>query len=207
MDGVLVDGEPLHFRAVNQLLGEEGRSISLEDYKPYMGTKSGWSEMIRDLGLGRPKDYYSDRYRGLILDQYRTHSRPLPGAVEFVRALADAGIPRAVASSSIQPWVEACLDRLGLHDAFDVTVTGSDVSEGKPDPAIYLLAASRLGVDATKCLAIEDAPAGIQSARNAGMECWAVLTEFTRDLPLPDPHRVLESLLHVDLEHILGVPV
>ena len=63
MDGVLVDGEPLHFEAVNRLLAEEGKSISLEAYKPYMGTKSGWSEMIAAMSLSKPASYYSDRYR------------------------------------------------------------------------------------------------------------------------------------------------
>jgi beta-phosphoglucomutase-like phosphatase (HAD superfamily) len=59
MDGVLVDGEPLHFRAVNELLAEDGLSISLEAYKPYMGTKTGWRDMARDLGLRRPLDEYA----------------------------------------------------------------------------------------------------------------------------------------------------
>jgi len=206
MDGVLVDGEPLHFRAVNALLGEEGRSISLEAYKPYMGTKSGWSDMIRDLGLTRPKEHYSGRYSEMILDAYREQSEPLPGAVQLVTGLRGAGMPVAVCSSSIRPWVEACLARLGLGDSFDSIVTGSDVSEGKPDPDIYLLAARQLGQEPAACLAIEDAPAGIQSAHNAGMTCWAVRTEYTRGLALPNPERDLDSLLEVRLEELMGVP-
>ena len=51
MDGVLVDGEPLHFEAINRLMGEEGKAITLEQYKPYMGTKAGWAEMMGDFGL------------------------------------------------------------------------------------------------------------------------------------------------------------
>src|SRR5690348_7133981 len=168
MDGVLVDGEPLHFAAVNQLLGEEGKSISLEAYKPYMGTKTGWQEMIATFGLSQPMEHYSLRYREMILESYREHSEALPGAVEVVRAIQRAGVPLAVASSSILPWVEACLSKLGLLDAFGVIVTGSDVKNGKPAPDIYLAATERLGVAARECLAIEDAPAGIESARAAG---------------------------------------
>ena len=206
MDGVLVDGEPLHFQAVNELMGEEGKGITLEQYKPYMGTKAGWTEMIRDFGLVQPYEYYGPRYRDLILRQYHECSEALPGAVELVAALRREGIPVAVASSSILPWVEACLERIGLAGSFDAIVSGSDVTEGKPDPEIYLLAATRLGVASGDCLAIEDAPAGIASAKNAGMTCWAVLTEYTRDLDLGSPDRVFESLVDMDIADLVGVP-
>lgn len=205
MDGVLVDGEPLHFAAVNQLLGEEGRSISLERYKPYMGTKTGWSDMISDFKLLQPREHYSERYRELMLASYLEHSAPLPGAVELVRGLQARHMPLAIASSSIRPWVEACLERIGLLNAFDEIVTGSEVERGKPAPDIYLLTADRLGVEPGSCLVFEDAPAGIESAKNAGMVCWAVRTEYTRGLELPGPQRELESLVEVQPADILGV--
>lgn len=205
MDGVLADGEPLHFAAVNEVLGEEGLSMSFEDYRPHMGTKYGWQEMIRDLRLSKPQAYYSDRFRALMTARYRERSEALPGAVALVRGLQAQGVPLGLASSSIQPWVEACLTRIGLLDAFDHIVTGSDVEAGKPAPDIYLLAASRLGVAPRDCLVFEDAPAGIQSAKNAGMACWAVRTEYTRGLILPGPDREFESLVGLDLTDILGV--
>ncbi len=205
MDGVLVDGEPLHFEAVNELLGEEGRSISLEAYKPYMGTKTGWADMLRDYGLSRPREEYSARYSELILERYRDRSEPLPGAVELVRSLQAGGQRMAVASSSIEPWVEACLARIGLRGHFELLVTGNDVERSKPEPDIYLLAAERLGVDPSHCLAFEDAPAGIESAKRAGMTVWAVRTDYTRGLALPDPDREFDSLCDVELHAILGV--
>jgi HAD superfamily hydrolase (TIGR01509 family) len=206
MDGVLVDGEPLHFQAVNELLGEEGRAITLEQYKPYMGTKSGWRELIRDFGLSQSYEYYHARYPGLMLQRYRDLSEPLPGAVALVRSLRATRMPLAVASSSIAPWVEACLSRIGLADVFDVVITGSDVTVGKPAPDIYLLAAERLGVSPAACLAVEDAPAGIASAKAAAMTCWAVRTEYTRGLDLGHPDREFDTLEAVSLEDILGVP-
>ena len=206
MDGVLVDGEPLHFRAVNQLLASEGLSITLEQYKPYMGTKAGWRDMAADLGLANPPEHYGELYDALILEQYRTETKPLPGAVELVTGLRQARMPLALCSSSRKSWVDACLDRLGLSGAFDGIVTGSDVSEGKPAPDIYLLAASIISQDPARCLAIEDAPAGIQSATSAGMTCWAVRTEYTRALALPPVARVLASLTEVDPREIAGVP-
>ena len=203
MDGVLVDGEPLHFATVNQLLGEDGKSISLEAYKPYMGTKTGWSDMLRDYHLPREAAYYSARYRELVLERYRREAQPLPGAVALVKAVRAAGVPLAVASSSILPWVEACLEKIGLAGQFDQVISGSDVAEGKPSPEIYLLAAQRLAVDPVRALAIEDAPAGILSAKAAGMACWAVRTEYTRGLALPNPDREFETLEHVSIDDIV----
>ena len=204
MDGVLVDGEPLHFRAVNELLAAEGKSISLDAYKPYMGTKSGWAEMVADMGLRRPPESYSQLYDQLILEQYRSESVPLPGALELVTALQTL-LPLAVCSSSRRSWVDTCLERLGIAGAFRHIVTGSDVENGKPAPDIYLLAARGLAVEPAACLAIEDAPAGIESATAAGMTCWAVRTEYTRDLALPPCDRVLESLTEIAVDDIAGV--
>ena len=205
MDGVLVDGEPLHFATVNELLGREGKSISLDQYKPYMGTKTGWADMIADFGLSQPREYYSPIYRELVLERYRTQSAALPGALSLVTALRVSGQRIALASSSIRPWVEACLERIGLSDAFEVSVTGSEIVNGKPDPEIYLQAAAKLGVPASECLAVEDAPAGIESAHAAGMTVWAVRTEYTRGLALPGPEREFESLADVDIRDIMGV--
>jgi HAD superfamily hydrolase (TIGR01509 family) len=206
MDGVLVDGEPLHFRALNQLLESEGRSITLDQYRPYMGTKAGWTEFIADFGLRHTRAHYAPLYDEMILAQYRAELHPLAGAIEAVRVAKEATGKVALASSSQRPWVEACLAAIGLADTFDVTVTGSEIVSGKPAPDTYLLAAAGLGVDAGDCLAIEDAPAGIASAVAAGMTCWAVLTEYTLGLDLGAAQRVLESLLEFTAEDLLGVP-
>lgn len=205
MDGVLVDGEPLHFATVNELLGREGKSISLEQYKPYMGTKTGWADMISDFRLQHPREHYSPIYREMVLQSYRQNAEPLPGALSLVTALRMEGQRIAVASSSIRPWVEACLGKIGLGTAFETLVTGDQVTNGKPDPEIYLMAADKLGVDPRECLAFEDAPAGIESAKAAGMTVWAVRTEYTQGLALPNPDREYQSLADVDMRDILGV--
>lgn len=203
MDGVLVDGEPLHFAAVNELLAEEGRSLTLAEYLPYMGTKAGWTGFVRDFGLRHDSDHYARRYHELVMRQYEAHATPLPGAVELVQALRQHSVRLGLASSSAAPWVATCLAAIGLTDAFDAVVTGSDVLNGKPDPEIYLLAASRLGVAPRAVLAIEDAPAGVAAAAAAGMTCWAVRTAYTRSLDLPGAARVFESLREVDVTEIV----
>ena len=206
MDGVLVDGEPIYYEMVSALLAEDGLTLPLDQYKQYMGTKAGWNELAQDLRLPHPASHYRERGYALVAAAYASVDTALPGAVELVRGLHDLGLPLAVASSTYSANVEVCLARLGIRDAFDVVVCGDDVTNGKPDPEIYLDAAGRLGVDPARCLAIEDAPAGIRAAHAAGMACWAVRTEYTRGLPLPDPDRTFESLTEVDLADIAGVP-
>lgn len=206
MDGVLVDGEPLHFAALNRLLAEDGFSMTLDEYRPYMGTQAGWREFVAHLGLPHPPEHYRDRYSTLVLAEYREHSRPLPGAHELVHALRKAAVPLGLCSSSVREWVDACLKAIGLAGQFDAMTTGDEIEHGKPAPDIYLETARRLGVPPRECLAIEDAPAGIRAAHAAGMTCWAVRTEYTRGLELPGPDRVFESLLDVDVAEILGVP-
>ncbi len=205
MDGVLVDGEPLHYAAVSALLAEDGVVFPLECYKTYMGTKAGWTEFVETLSLPHPADHYRGPYNERVLASYRDVTEPLPGAMALVAALSRAGLPLAVASSSRRSWVAACLGRIGLADAFDVVVTGDDIEQGKPDPEIYWLAAELLGVSPERCLAIEDAPAGIESAHAAGMTCWAVRTDYTRDLALPNPERTVESLTEIELADIAAV--
>ena len=206
MDGVLVDGEPIYYEAASALLAEDGLTLPLDRYKQYMGTKAGWDELAEDLELPRPASYYRERGYVLVAAAYAAVDTALPGAVELVRGLQRLGLPLALASSTHSSNVAVCLDRLGIADAFTAVVCGDDVTNGKPDPEIYLEAAARLGLDPTRCLAIEDAPAGIRAARAAGMACWAVRTEYTRGLPLPDPDRTLDSLTEIDLADIAGVP-
>jgi len=199
MDGVLVDGEPLHYRAFSRLLADEGRGYSLERHKASMGTKGDWPELVAEFGLSRPVAYYFPVYSEYVMAEYASCNGPLPGAKAVIDSLRSRDIPVGLASSSRRAWVETCLARLGLSGSFDDVVTGSDVTRGKPDPEIYLLAANRLGVDPARCLAIEDAPFGILSAHAAGMTCWAVRTEYTTGIELPSPDREMASLLDFDL--------
>ena len=107
-------------------------------------------------------------------------------------------MPLALASSSNRDWVDAALDALGLRRFFAETVAGDEVTRGKPDPEIYLRAAQRLNAEPNHCVAVEDAPAGIASARAAGMAVVAVRTPMTADLPLSDATWVIDSLVDFD---------
>lgn len=213
MDGVLLDSEPLHHAAVNQLLADEGReALSFEDYAPYMGTTDEytWTDLIRRYALAHPCSYYREKYDAAILDLYRRSSEIAPGARSLLEELRGLGIPLAIASSSRRDWVETCLDALAIRDCFDVLVTGDMVTRSKPDPEIYLLAAQRLATPPERCFAVEDSPHGIAAALAAGMLTIAVETPYTRgpgteaaDIRLPSLAAFGFSLLNLQKVRII----
>ncbi len=122
-------------------------------------------------------------------------SRPLLPGVEAV--LGDArrlGLARAVASSSSCGWVDGWLSRHGIRELLDVVVARDDVTNVKPDPELFLLAARRLGAPPAGCVVFEDSPNGMRAALAAGMRCVAVPNALTRTLARPEVDLVLESL-------------
>lgn len=196
MDGVLLDSEPLHHIVLNEVLASEGRQLSFEEYRPYIGTtlEYTWSDLIRRFDLKGPVDQYILRYDEGILESYRRHSVIAPGVRQLLDLLTEQRLRRAVASSSRTSWVEAALETLGIRAEFELIVTGDMVTHSKPHPEIYLLAADRLGIDPRRCLAVEDSPAGTTSASTAGMAVIGVRTEYTSHTPLAGAAIVLDTL-------------
>lgn len=113
----------------------------------------------------------------LITDRVIAHvmadGEPMPGVTVAIALLERYGLPLAIASSSPPRLIDAVCDRLGLA-GIDVRCSAMDEIRGKPAPDVYLTAARRLGVDAASCLALEDSPHGVASAKAAGMRCVAV---------------------------------
>lgn len=172
VDGVLVDSFQAHFQSWLILAQENGFSFTREDFTSTFGRTSRdiiaalWpgdnldSEQIRALD-----DRKEALFRGLIADDFPA----MDGAVELIDALLDAGYLLAVGSSGPPENISLVLERLGREKAFAAVVTGMDVTAGKPDPQVYLLAAERLNIKPARCAVVEDAPAGIAAARAATM--------------------------------------
>ncbi len=196
MDGVLLDSEPLHHTVLNEVLAAEGKALSFEEYRRYIGTtlEYTWGDVIERYALTGSLADYIQRYDDGILESYRQHSVIAPGVHRLLDMLEEQGLRRAVASSSRTSWVEGALETLGIRRHFELIVSGNMVTHSKPHPEIYLLAAERLGVDPRRCLAIEDSPKGTASARAAGMTVVGVRTEYTAHLSLEGAAVVLDSL-------------
>lgn len=177
LDGTLVDSAHLHWMSWRDTLAAEGVTVTYEQFLESFGQKNdrilrGWlpdgapAEDIRRIG-----DAKEAEYRRLA----REHGlSPLPGASAWVARLHAAGWKQAIASSAPRENVEVMLETLGLRGYFDAVVTAEDVTTGKPDPEVFLAAARRLSVPPERCIVVEDAPAGIEAARRAGMRSIGV---------------------------------
>ena len=175
MDGVLVDTEHLWDEVREALTEEWGGRYTPEAQEAMMGMSSReWSRYLHEtVGLREPPDVINAEVVKRMLARYESDLPVVPGAVEAVHRLADAGLRLAVASSSNRELIDAVLRRLGLTGLFEVTVSSEEVPRGKPAPDVYLEAALRLGVAPARCIAVEDSASGIRAAHAAGMRVIA----------------------------------
>lgn len=202
MDGVLVDSEPLHEEATKAYLAELGISLDVTDL-----TKSMYGRRVTDLTtelarmINRPAAEVNAGRQRLFWDSL-DGLQLMPGAAEAVDDLSSVGARLAVATSATRPYLEYVLQRFDLTARFDALVCGDEVRDSKPDQAIYLLAARRLGANPALCAAVEDSPNGVASARAAGMHVVAVPNEATAGLDLPGAHKTVNGLSEA-VDHVL----
>jgi sugar-phosphatase len=121
-----------------------------------------------------------------VIEYVRAQGEPMPGVVHAMRAVHEAGVPIGVASSSSGEMIRTVLDRLDLGNYVTCIATADDEAAGKPDPAVYLTAARKLGVVPEECVAIEDSPNGVRSAKAAGMYCIVVPDKYLANDPRMD---------------------
>jgi len=177
MDGVLIDSEPLWRRAEREVFAEQGLILSDDDCKRTMGLRTDelvayWYRHHR--WLARTQSVVAETIDSRVAELIAEHGAPLPGAVAAVRAARDTGLPVGLASSSSLDLIELVLRALGLEGCFSVLCSAVDEERGKPDPAVYLTAARRLGLPPAGCVAVEDSMRGVTAALAAGMRVVAV---------------------------------
>jgi len=170
MDGVIIDSEQVWDEVREELVADWGGRYRPEAQRAMMGMSSHeWSRYMHDeLGLSQEPAEINAEVVRRMLERYHGELPLLDGAVDAVRSLA-ASYPLAVASSSNRPLIDAVLETAGIADCFVATVSSEEVPRGKPSPDVYLEAARRLGVAASRCAAIEDSGNGIRAAKAAGM--------------------------------------
>lgn len=177
LDGTLIDSRELHWQAWRESLAGEGFSLSREKFDASFGQRNDAS-LVAWLGptaaradLDRIAGEKEERYRKLVR---KRGVELLPGVEMWLGRLAAAGWRQALATSAPRLNVDASLEVLGIANTFATVVAAEDVMRGKPDPEVFLLAARRLAAPVYRCVVVEDAPAGIEAARRAGMRCIGV---------------------------------
>ncbi len=208
MDGVLADSEPVYFLSINAVLATYGRELSEEQHFQVMalGPEESIAGILKMVGLDLPVADFMTAYGLDLLERLPKLSQPLPGVVETIEALKQGGTPLGLASSSKPAWIDAVLSGIGLSDAFDAVVSGTMAANPKPAPDVYLLAAERLGIEPEACIAIEDTPTGLVSAKAAGMLTVQVRSSSTAFPPQAAADVVLLSLEDFDIGMVQARP-
>ena len=202
MDGTLLDTESVFRTIVFDVCTELGFEMTDDVHRSMVGSSHERTQqlLIESYGVAFPYAMFDERCRFIMRERSHAGVPLKPGAREFVTALRENGVPTAVATSSRNPHAQHHLGAAGLLDLFDTIVTRDDVLNPKPHPEPYLTAAGRLGIDPTRCLALEDSHTGVRAAHAAGMQ-----TIMVPDLVHPSEEirqlgvAVLESLEHVHL--------
>ncbi|MGN1044583.1 MAG: HAD family hydrolase [Candidatus Methanomethylophilaceae archaeon] len=202
MDGTLIDSEKLNLRFWTEAAAMHGIDLAEEDVL-----------YIRSLDSRLSRRYLEGKYPGFVFDRVRETRRELmrvhveteslelkPGVREVLEELRSRGIRTAVATATQPVRAFAYLEMLGIKDLFDEIVCTAMVPNGKPAPDVYEFACGTLGLTPDRCIAIEDSPNGLRSARSAG--CTTV---FVPDLTGPDDSTAeVTDLLFDDLNEMCG---
>ncbi|MDP4584583.1 MAG: HAD family phosphatase [Verrucomicrobiales bacterium] len=212
LDGVLIDSHDQHERSWFQLAAEVDKPLTKEQFKESFGMRNvmcipnvfHWTspedhEQIRKLG-DRKEELYRELLRADGIE-------PLPGVVDLLQSLNDAGVLFSLGSSTSRKNIEVCFASTGLDRFFGPFYTGAeDVTRGKPFPDVFLEAAAKIDRLPARCLVIEDAHVGVEAGIAAGMKVLAVTTTHTREsFTESGAVRVVDSLAEIDAVAVLAL--
>jgi HAD superfamily hydrolase (TIGR01509 family) len=204
MDGVLINSHPAHLAAWKAFLRSMGKDLG-DDERSFVLEGRTRNEILRHF-LGDLADSDLQEYgkqKDEIFRAMEHQIQAIPGVIDFLCALNRSGIASAVATSASEIRTVSTIERMGLAEYFEAVITASDVVTGKPDPTVYRLACERLQVAPEKALAFDDAPAGILSAKSAGMRCIGVSGNgLARQLREMGAERVIPDFVGLSLESL-----
>ena len=199
MDGTLIDSEEFHWISWRHTLENEGINISHEQFLSSFGQRN---DSIIPQWLGtKPTPARIEKIAKAKEELYRDLVRrdgisPLPGVASWLHRLHKDGWRQAIASAAPRANIDAVLEALSATHIFQGIVSAEDVHRGKPDPEVFLTAASRVSVSPDRCIVVEDAVAGVQGARSAGMKSIGV----NRNGKQLSADIVVQSLEQLDLD-------
>ena len=211
-DGILVDSEPMHHRAFTEVLDPLGMGFPWKEYvEIYMGfdDRDAFREAFRARGIDLDEENLAKLVAAksrAFQDGIRNGVTAYPGAVAVIESLHAAGRPLALCSGALRSDIDPILAQLGVARRFGVIVSTDDVRRSKPDPESYALAFARLSeryaalpMVPEKSVAVEDTPAGIRSAKGAGLRVLAVTNSYGAG-ELAEADWITESLESVRFE-------
>jgi HAD superfamily hydrolase (TIGR01509 family) len=204
-DGLILDTEEPEYRAWQEIYAGFGQTLRFDDWAQTIGSNHDKFNPITHLedttgiSLNYSKILNQQQQRSL---RYVTKQKLLPGVMELITGAKQQGYKLAIASSSPWKWVGWNLTRFELLQTFSYICTGDDVERIKPEPDLFLCALYKMGLSSNEAIAFEDAPLGIQAAKEAGLTCIAIPNEMTRRLDVSKADLILDNL-ELPIENII----
>lgn len=205
LDGVVVNTVPLHFKAWKSMFSEYGKNFTFEDYKQKVdgiprldGARAILSDLNKEdleKAATKKQEYYLELVNKGEVEVY-------PSTVSLIMELKKNSIKIAAASSSRN--CRYILEKADLIGLFDAIVAGGEFKKGKPNPEIFLLAASRLGSSAAESVVFEDAKLGVEAAKNGNMLCVGIAREGDREI-LKKADIIVNDLEEIDCAKLKGL--
>ncbi len=204
MDGVIADSYYFHFAAWQETFAKRGIQFTKKAFNKLFGARNDY---IIDTIIGRA---LPEKDIKIIVEEKEENFRrkatgnikPFPGAISLLHAIKKGNFKLGLVSSAPEDNIDLILSELNLKDIFNCVVFGQEVSESKPSPEIYHLAAKKLDVVPKDCVVIEDSPLGVKAAKAAGMRCLAITNTQPRQ-KLEGSDKIVNSLENVDLITLL----
>ena len=208
-DGVILDTEHAIYSSWRQQYHQHGQDLAMSDWVKVLGMPSNHRDFHGELEALTGKTFDRDELKARRVAFVEAELKDVPpreGIVDYLECAKQRNLKIAVASGSGHDWVEGHAKQLNLHHYFDAFICREDTQEHKPYPGPFLAAAQTVGADPTRCIAIEDSPNGIRSAKAAGMFAVAYPTDMTRgeDFAAIEADRVVHSLADVPLDELLN---
>ena len=207
-DGVIIDSHNQHEKSWSKLAEEENEVLPDNFFKMTFGMRNeniipnffgNWIDVTNQEEVTRLADRKEEIYREIIISD---GIEPLPGVRDLLQSLRSEEIACSIASSTPIANIETVMGMIGLSDYFDAITAAEDVSNGKPNPEVFLKAAEKIKVDPKNCVVFEDAHVGIEAGLAANMQVIAVATTHPVD-SLGNAHMVTENLESIDAEKIM----
>ena len=194
MDGLLIDSEPLWREATIKVMSEVGIQLTYEQCKETMGYRVDefvkyW--LVKYKKEGEDIKKLSAQIVKEVISLIKTKGRIMDGVHEIIDLLYKEGIILAIASSSAEEIINAVVEKIGIKDKIKFIYSAEHEEFGKPHPGVYITAAKKLNVFVNQCLAFEDSPNGVLSAKAAKMKC-VVIPDY---LPASDKRYGIADLI------------
>jgi HAD superfamily hydrolase (TIGR01509 family) len=209
LDGVIIDSEPLHYEADRIVFREYGVELADGELDVYVGIDA--RRMVTELRdkyrIKTSLDDLLTKLQCVKLDLLKTWKfDAIDGIKDLISDLINNNIAIALASSSPMKFIQLAIEKIGISEYFDIIVSGEHVDKSKPEPDIFLRAASLLKVKPSDCLVLEDSVNGVIAAKKAGMKCIAFLNPNSGNQDLSKADKVVTTLKRLEYKDLFNDP-